>query len=413
MERVMKKKVLKILAFFGFILVFTFGQKAIAAVPVKWAGRILQVAEKPGELWYVQDNGQRVLLNDCLKDSNCLQGKTINIWELDFQRLAAAGLPVVGDVDLAKKLVGKFLERGEKGGELWYLNPADLRKYRVDDLFQSSAERLSPAVAVSQKELATIHKPGLRESLNEYSSYESKKLKISRGTFSVEIIKISLDNPNLKVITATADSGDCQKNCKAKSLADFVFENKAFAGINGTYFCSDSSCVRNYYFYPVFNTPGNRLINEAQLKYWTTGPLMVFDEENNFYYFKDSREFKSVAAFEKKTGHQVRAALGNKPRLIEEGKNLLIDWEMDAKQANGKYARNAIAYKKGAFGSKGEIYLVIAGRATVPDLAEIMKSLQVDYALNLDGGASAALIYNDEYMVGPGRDIPNAVMFAQ
>jgi len=41
-----------------------------------------------------------------------------------------------------------------------------------------------------------------------------------------------------------------------------------------------------------------------------------------------------------------------------------------------------------------------------------MKQMKMDYALNLDGGSSAALFYNDEYMEGPGRDIPNVLMFA-
>jgi len=42
-----------------------------------------------------------------------------------------------------------------------------------------------------------------------------------------------------------------------------------------------------------------------------------------------------------------------------------------------------------------------------------MKAMGMDYALNLDGGSSSALIYNGEYMVGPGRDIPNALVFKQ
>ncbi|MCU0680085.1 MAG: phosphodiester glycosidase family protein, partial [Planctomycetes bacterium] len=58
-----------------------------------------------------------------------------------------------------------------------------------------------------------------------------------------------------------------------------------------------------------------------------------------------------------------------------------------------------------------KLYLVIARQATVSDLADVMKAMQVDYAINLDGGYSSALIYNDEYMVGPGRNIPNAIIF--
>jgi exopolysaccharide biosynthesis protein len=56
---------------------------------------------------------------------------------------------------------------------------------------------------------------------------------------------------------------------------------------------------------------------------------------------------------------------------------------------------------------------VIAQNSTIPDLADIMQIIDVDYALNLDGGYSSALWYNDEYMVGPGRDIPNAIVFGE
>ena len=134
---------------------------------------------------------------------------------------------------------------------------------------------------------------------------------------------------------------------------------------------------------------------------------MAFDENNKFYFFKDSREFKSLADFEKNNNVKLRALIGNKPRLIQDYMNYLIEWEMDDKQMKEKLTRNALGYKD------GKIYLVVAYKATVPNLANVMKTIGVEYALNLDGGYSAALYYNDEYMVGPGRNIPNAILFAE
>jgi len=229
----------------------------------------------------------------------------------------------------------------------------------------------------------------------------------------LDIVKIDLSDPKLKVITDTADEANCKTNCQAKPLADYIFPAKAFAGINGTYFCASKGCgAANYYFFPVYNSDGKTLVNEDQLKYWTTGPMMVFDTNNKFYYFKDSRDFKSVADFESKYGVTLQAAMGNKPRLVEEGKNALIEWEVDPGQLVGKYWRNAIGYQDNGTNGHGIIYLVIARNSTLDDLAVIMKQLKMDYALNLDGGSSAALFYNDEYMEGPGRNIPNVLMFA-
>jgi exopolysaccharide biosynthesis protein len=72
-----------------------------------------------------------------------------------------------------------------------------------------------------------------------------------------------------------------------------------------------------------------------------------------------------------------------------------------------KLVRNALGYKDGV------LYLAIVQQATVQELAEVMKAIGVEYALNLDGGYSKAMFYNDEYMVGPGRNIPNAIVFSE
>jgi len=56
--------------------------------------------------------------------------------------------------------------------------------------------------------------------------------------------------------------------------------------------------------------------------------------------------------------------------------------------------------------------LVIASGATVIDLGAVMEAMGMDYALNLDGGGTSALWYNG-YKVGPGRNMPNAIVFAE
>ncbi|OQX51317.1 hypothetical protein B5M47_01265 [candidate division CPR3 bacterium 4484_211] len=44
------------------------------------------------------------------------------------------------------------------------------------------------------------------------------------------------------------------------------------------------------------------------------------------------------------------------------------------------------------------------------DAAEVMQKLGAANALNLDGGGSSAMYYNGSYKVGPGRNLPNAVV---
>ncbi len=397
---------------FVILLFFPFLTTHASSISERLSGKILLNVNKNGEAWYVNpDNNKRYYLGRPIDAFNLMRELGLGITEKDFQKIAQVNMKVDGDLDLAKKLSGKILLRVNKNGEAWYINPDNLKKYylgRPKDAFSIMREL---GLGISQEDLASIHKDIYDESINKYSKYEYNKTIITNsGNFSIDMITIDLDNPNLKIITDTASSKDCDKDCPAKTLAEFTINNNGFASINGTYFDTSAS-KKNYYFFPVFNSNLKKLINQDQLKYWTTGPIMAFDTENNFYYFKDSRDFESVEKFEKTFNKKLQAAIGNKPRLIEQKANLLIDWELDKKQRVTKTLRNALAFKD-IEGEKGELYLIIARKATVPDLANIMKAMDIDYAINLDGGYSSALFYNDEYMIGPGRNIPNAIIFS-
>ena len=393
----------------------------------KLSGRILLDVERNGEAWYIYpENNKRYYLGRPA-DAFCVMRELgLGISELNFQRIAQAGMEIDGDLELTKRLAGKIILQTEKNGEAWYINPVDLKKYylgRPEDAFQIMRKL---GLGITMENLAKVHKPDYNESINQYSKYEHKSIFVTDKEFVVDLIEINLDNPNLEIFTDTADTASCESGCHAKTLGEYVFAHNGFTGINGSYFCTSSSCEGlNYYYFPVYNSDLDEMINGEKLKYWTTGPIMAWDENNNFYYFKDSRDFpvkgwsassgKSVSqAFEENYGTKLQAAIGNKPRLIENKMNLLIEWEVDDKQRNVKALRGAIAYKSSLESSgKGKIYLVIAQNATVPDLANIMKEMEVDYALNLDGGYSSALIYNGEYMMGPGRNIPNAIIFSE
>ncbi len=387
------------------------GLASAESLAQKLSGKILLNVEKDGEAWYVYpEDNKRYFLGRPADAFEIMRELGLGINEVDFQKIAQAGMDVDGDLALAKKLSGKIVIQVEKNGEAWYVNPDDLKKYylgRPADAFEIM-RKLS--LGITRENLALIHKPGYDEAISKYSKYEFKReIETEDGVFYVDMVRIDLSNPNLKIITKVAEPYPTPKkngNYGAKSLASFVIENEGFAGINATYFDTNAG-KKNYYFFPVYDSVLGEMINDSELKYWTTGPIMAWDVNNKFYYFKDSREFKGVEHFEEVNKVKLQAAIGNKPRLIENYMNLLIDWDLDDKQKSVKSHRNAIGYKD------DEIYLVIARSCTVPELANIMKKLEVEYSLNLDGGYSSALFYNDEYMVGPGRDIVNAIIFAE
>lgn len=49
--------------------------------------------------------------------------------------------------------------------------------------------------------------------------------------------------------------------------------------------------------------------------------------------------------------------------------------------------------------------------ASLTELAQVCKELNLKSAMNLDGGASSGLMYNGSYKTSPGRKINNSLIF--
>lgn len=433
------KKIYKIVVVIIMLTPLFFAKSGNAAS--KLSGMILLNVEKNGEAWYVNpQDSKRYFLGRPNDAFALMRTLGLGISEAEFVKIPSANLSAatsstvttvvamsatstVLDMGLARKLSGKIILQVEKNGEAWYIYPKDLKKYYLGRPADAFAVMRKLGLGISQKDLATIHKPGMSESINNYSKYENTKITVSNQEFSIDVIEIDLTNPNLEIITRVAEPYPTKEKTGVyggATLADFVIKDQGFAGMNGTYFCAYANCGgQNYYFYPVYDKFLDKMINVDELKYWTTGPIMAWDENNKFYYFKDSRDFpipnwyknndgKTVQqSFQEAYGVKLQAAIGDNPRLIENYMNYLIDWSLDVKQRTAKSLRNAIGYKD------NKIYLVVARNATVPDLGAIMQEMKMEYALNMDGGYSEALYYNDEYMLGPGRNIPNAIVFKE
>jgi len=59
------------------------------------------------------------------------------------------------------------------------------------------------------------------------------------------------------------------------------------------------------------------------------------------------------------------------------------------------------------------VYIGFVFNANMAASAQVMHAMGMDNALNLDEGGSSALIWNGSYLVGPGRSIPDAVLFVR
>ncbi len=262
----------------------------------------------------------------------------------------------------------------------------------LEDRLASIAEQEAKQHAAQAAQLPTSV-PGLGSGRISVST--------SKGSFLIDLVKIDLNG--VRVITDSANENDCSDNCPTKSLAQYIAESGGFAGINGTYFCPQdySTCAGkvNSFDFGLFNTRQSRWINGTTL-FWNGRTMIAFDGGSNPYFFKDANSFGGVG--------DLKAAIVNYPALVSGGQNVLGNGD-----SLNDYLKVTRSTRSG-LGIKGKVaYLVVARGASVPDLAEIFMSLGVDHAMNLDGGGSSALYYNGRYLAGPGRSLPNAVIFAR
>lgn len=196
------------------------------------------------------------------------------------------------------------------------------------------------------------------------------------------------------MVTDTASENDCENDCPTLPLKDYVSRNGGFAGINGSYFCPDSypdcQSKKNAFDFPVYNSSKRKWINQSKL-FWNDRS-MIYQDGSGMHFLRNANGFNG----------SLNAGITNYPALLDNGTVVPEQYSLSEKQV-GATTKGGIGY------SDSKIFLVIAN-ANMTDFAYIFKALGAKYALNLDGGGSSALFYGG-YVYGPGRNLPNAVIF--
>ncbi|MBI4080161.1 MAG: phosphodiester glycosidase family protein [Candidatus Levybacteria bacterium] len=223
--------------------------------------------------------------------------------------------------------------------------------------------------------------------------FSRQQVQIDIGTYLVDIV--SADLGSTRVIVDTASESDCHDNCPVLSLGDYVARNGAFAGVNGSYFCPAEypSCAGKTNSYDTLLMNKNKKHFNADNNVYSTVPAVIF-LGGSVRYVGQSLEWG------RDTG--IDSMIANQPLLLSGG-NIVFGGSGDPKQGS-KGSRSFV-------GSKGNtIYIGVVHNATVAEVAHVLKALGLEGALNLDSGGSTAL-WHGGYKVGPGRAIPNAVLF--
>ena len=254
-----------------------------------------------------------------------------------------------------------------------------------------------------QAELAAA--PSIDDNLP--ATQRSISVATSRGTFSVELIKLQVSR--FRMVTDAAEDSDCSDGCLAKSLGAYAQDNGATVGIHGTYFCppdyADCAAKTNSFLWPFFDSVSRTMLNASSLPVHE-GPMLTLGADGRYRFYHRTEDFGSVSGFESGNGTTLEAAVANYPSLIESGV-IVVDSEpkLDEGMETVKGTRGGIGI------DNRFVQLVIAKSATVLDLTDILAALGAQDAMNLDGGGSAALLFDGEYVVGPGRLLPNAILF--
>ena len=103
------------------------------------------------------------------------------------------------------------------------------------------------------------------------------------------------------------------------------------------------------------------------------------------------------------------AAIINYPGLVDGG-NVQIDDNQSGLSDKQKSKNTKVGI--GTRNSQN-IMAVVAYNVNMNEFAHVFKALGATGALNLDTGGSAALYHNGRYIIGPGRDLPNAIIFTR
>ena len=231
------------------------------------------------------------------------------------------------------------------------------------------------------------------------AGYSSVTVRTEKGDFSASVLSIDLNSA--RMITDTANDSDCGNDCPVLTLQDFVNRNGGFGGVNGSYFCPSTypecSGKTNTFDFPVYNSRLGHWVNGGNL-FWN-GRAIFYTDGGGAHYNQNANGFSGG----------LTAGIVNYPGLVDNG-----NAQIDDGQSGLSDKQRTVGTKVGIGLRDAKNVMVVIGRnVNMQQFAYVFKALGAKSALNLDTGGSTALYYNGGYKVGPGRNIPNAIIFAR
>lgn len=237
--------------------------------------------------------------------------------------------------------------------------------------------------------------PAVTNNTPPNNGYSRQVVSTDVGSFTVSMIAGDLNST--RVIVDTASGSDCSNDCPVLSLGEYVSRNGAYAGVNGSYFCPASypSCAGKTNTFDLLLMNKNKTYFNSDNNVYSSNPGVVFGSGY-------IRFLGAVSGWGRDTS--IDGMISNYPLLVSGG-NVVFGGDSDPKKGS-KGNRSFVANRGNT------AYIGVVFSATVAESARALDALGMDNALNLDSGGSTALWFNG-YVAGPGRNIPNAILFVQ
>jgi len=199
----------------------------------------------------------------------------------------------------------------------------------------------------------------------------------------------------------TAIAGKKLTSKTTARVAAMAEKNNAIVAINGDNFVDNTAATSFEY------RMGQKLRNKSN----KLRDILIIDENGDFHTFIRSQGLDDFLASE----HTIVNAFTFGPALVQEGNLLTTDKEYKY-NPNGREPRSAI----GQLAPLSYVMVVAEGRnessgVTHQELADFMHALGCWEAYNLDGGGSAAMVYNGEYfneLSSSERSLSDIIYFA-
>lgn len=258
-----------------------------------------------------------------------------------------------------------------------------------------SAEIIKLEKELAQKSAAAAPATSVQSNQPPATGYSRQRVSTEIGEYVVSLVAGDLGST--KVIVDTASSSDCKNDCPVLALGDYVARNGGYAGINGSYFCPASypTCADKKNSYDLLVMNKDKTYFNSDNNVYSNNPAVIFQG--------GSMRFVGAASqWGRDTG--IDSMLSNYPLLVS-GNEVRFGGDGDPKKGS-KGNRSFVA-------NKGNVaYIGVVHSATVAEAAIVLKTLGMENGLNLDSGGSTAL-WASGYKVGPGRAIPNAIVFVR